>query len=38
MSQVGTHRFSLREFAKAHETFKCRLDAALKVIVYPDQD
>lgn len=37
-NELITHRFSLREFAKAHETFKSRLDAALKVIVYPDQD
>jgi len=36
-SELITHRFGLREFAKAHETFTSRLDAALKVIVYPDQ-
>jgi L-iditol 2-dehydrogenase len=36
-SELITHRFSLREFAKAYETFTSRLDAALKVIVYPDQ-
>lgn len=35
--QLITHRFSLRDFAKAHETFASRLDAALKVIIYPDQ-
>lgn len=34
--ELITHRFGLREFAKAHETFTSRLDAALKVIVSPE--
>ncbi len=36
--ELITHRFGLREFAKAYQTFTSRLGAALKVIVRPDQD
>jgi L-iditol 2-dehydrogenase len=36
--ELITHRFDLREFAKAYQTFTSRLGGALKVIVRPDQN
>lgn len=33
--ELITHRFTLRDFAKAYEAFVSRLDGALKVILHP---
>jgi L-iditol 2-dehydrogenase len=36
--ELITHRFSLKDFAEAFETFTSRQGAALKVIVHPNQE